>query len=76
MIAVEYRCGCGHTGEMVEYSTDQVDSDYPSNQFFIRCQGCGTRTFRFDSPQATEMNWATMDGHAVEYSRESRRFVA
>ena len=72
MIAVEYRCGCGHTGEMIEYSTEQPDSDYPPNQFFIECQGCRTRTFRFDSPQATEMSWATMDGHAVEYSRESR----
>jgi hypothetical protein len=61
---------------MIEYATEQADSDYPPQQFFIVCQRCGTRTFRFDSPQATEMNWATMDGHAVEYSRESRRAVA
>ncbi len=76
MIAVEYRCGCGQTGEMIEYAAEQAGSDYPSNQFFIKCQSCGTRTFRFDSPQASEMNWATMDGHAVEYSREPRRCVA
>ena len=76
MIAVEYRCGCGRTAELVEFSAPQAGADYPAEQFYIKCAHCGTQTFRFDSPQATEMNWAAMDGHAVEYTVEQQRRVA
>ena len=76
MIAVEYRCGCGHAAEIFEFSAASAGRDYPREQFYIRCAQCGTQTFRFDSPQATEMNWAAMDGHSVEYSYEQRRRVA
>ena len=72
MIAVEYRCGCGEAAEMHEYNVTEAHTDYPASQYHIKCHCCGTRTFRFDSPQATEMNWAAMEGHAVEYSREAR----
>lgn len=76
MIAVQYRCGCGQTGDMVEYAVTAPDDNYPPKQFYIGCRHCGVQTFRFDSPQATEMNWAAMDGHAVEYTREARCCVA
>ena len=69
MIAVEYRCGCGRTGQMITYAVERPAEDYPQEQFYIKCGRCGTQTFRFDSPQASEMSWAAMDGHAIEYSR-------
>ena len=69
MIAVEYRCGCGQTGQMITHAVEQPAEDYPEEQFYIKCGGCRSLTFRFDSPQASEMSWNAMEGNTVEYSR-------
>ena len=76
MIAVEYRCECGDTGQMLEFKANNPEPGYPQEQFCVKCSACGTQTFRFDSPQAAEMDWAAMDGHAVEYTRERDCCVA
>ncbi len=70
MVAVEYRCGCGSTGEMIEHRVPAPDTCYPRRQYFIACGECGARSFRFAARHDTETNWAGMEGNAIEYTRQ------